>query len=43
MEEWMKEPYGEGSAVHPGPESCVGIREDVREGRREGTHLEEKK
>jgi len=27
----MKEPYGEGLAIHPGPESCVGIREDAGE------------
>lgn len=27
MEERMEEPYGEGVAIHPGPESCAGSRE----------------
>jgi len=31
MKKWMKEPSGEGLAIHPGPESCVGICEDARE------------
>ena len=27
----MREPYGEGLAIHTGPESCVGVREGVVE------------
>jgi hypothetical protein len=27
----MKEPYGEGVAIHSGPESCVGVRKDSGE------------
>jgi hypothetical protein len=27
----MKEPYGEGVAIHTGPESCVGDREGAHE------------
>ena len=27
----MREPYVEGIATHNGPESCVGVREDVGE------------
>ncbi len=27
----MKEPYGEGLAIHTGPESCVGVREGAGE------------
>ncbi len=27
----MKEPYGEGLAIHAGPESCVYVREGVGE------------
>ena len=27
----MREPYTEGVAIHGGPESCVGVREDVGE------------
>src|SRR5881396_2386160 len=28
MERGMREPYIEGVAIHGGPESCVGVRED---------------
>src|SRR6266498_5193735 len=31
MEMGMREPYTEGVAIHGGPESCVGVREDVGE------------
>ena len=31
IEEWMKEPYVEGSADHNGHESCAGSREVMRE------------
>jgi len=27
----MKVPYGEGVAIHTGPESCGGVREDMAE------------
>ena len=27
----MKVPYGEGLAIHTGPESCGGVREDMAE------------
>jgi hypothetical protein len=39
----MKEPHTEGLATHGNPESCVGVREDVREaltGARAGTAIE---
>jgi RNA-directed DNA polymerase len=31
MEKEMEELYGEGVAIHAGPESCVGVREGVGE------------
>src|SRR3954471_16015353 len=31
MEKEMRELYGEGLAIHVGPESCVGVREGVGE------------
>jgi hypothetical protein len=29
--QWVKVPYGEGVAIHAGPESCAGARKGVRE------------